>query len=89
MKQGILDGIRVIDFTKAIAGPLCGSYLADMGAEVIKVEGPKGDPSRMGKPGVGAFAAYFTNVNRGKKSIARLVEAALPGPSLFIPSNAS
>ena len=70
MKQGILDGIRVIDFTKAIAGPLCGSYLADMGAEVIKVEGPKGDPSRMGKPGVGAFAAYFTNVNRGKKSIA-------------------
>ena len=48
MKQGILDGIRVIDFTKAIAGPLCGSYLADMGAEVIKVEGPKGDPSRMG-----------------------------------------
>ena len=70
MKQGILDGIRVIDFTKAIAGPLCGSYLADMGAEVIKVEGPKGDPSRQGKPGVGAFAAYFTNVNRGKKSIA-------------------
>ena len=70
MKQGILDGIRVIDFTKAIAGPLCGSYLADMGAEVIKVEGPKGDPSRMGKPGVGVFDAYFTNVNRGKKSIA-------------------
>lgn len=59
MKQGILDGIRVIDFTKAIAGPLCGSYLADMGAEVIKVEGPKGRPVAYGEPGVGACRLLY------------------------------
>ncbi|MBQ3077000.1 MAG: CoA transferase [Clostridia bacterium] len=70
MKQGILDGIRVIDFTKAIAGPLCGTYLADMGAEVIKVEAIKPDFSRVSGAKVGEFAGYFTSVNLGKKSIA-------------------
>ena len=68
-KIPVLEGIRVIDFTKAIAGPLCGAYLADMGAEVIKIEPLGGDPSRTRGPKVGQFAGYFTNCNRGKKSM--------------------
>ena len=68
-KIPVLEGIRVIDFTKAIAGPLCGAYLADMGAEVIKIESVGGDPSRKSSPKVGEFSGYFTNCNRGKKSM--------------------
>ena len=69
-KLPILKGIRVLDFTKAIAGPLAGAYLADMGAEVIKIEPVGGDPSRARSPKVGQFGGYFTNCNRGKKSFA-------------------
>lgn len=68
-KIAVLEGIRVLDFTKAIAGPLCGAYLADMGAEVIKIEPVGGDPSRASGPKVGQFGGYFTNCNRGKKSL--------------------
>jgi len=67
-KLPALEGIRVLDFTRAIAGPVCGAYLADMGAEVIKIEPIGGDPSRNASPKVGAFGGYFTNCNRGKKS---------------------
>lgn len=64
-----LSGIRVIDLTRILAGPFCTLMLADMGAEVIKVEPPKGDPVR----GQGAIREglswYFSQFNRNKKSI--------------------
>jgi formyl-CoA transferase len=66
-----LDGIRVVDFTKALAGPYCTMHLADMGAEVIKIEMPEtGDDSRgWGPPFIEGEAAYFLSINRNKKSI--------------------
>jgi len=64
-----LDGIRIIDFSKALAGPYCTMLLADMGAEVIKVEMPgSGDDSRgWGPPFIDGESAYFLSINRNKK----------------------
>ncbi len=67
---GPLDGIRVLDVSRILSGPFCTMLLADMGAEVIKVERPgDGDPARILGPKVGEERAYFISVNRGKKSI--------------------
>ena len=69
--QGPLAGIRVVDLTRILAGPLCAMMLGDMGADVIKVEPPeKGDDTRSwGPPFVGEEAAYFLGVNRNKRSL--------------------
>ena len=66
-----LDGIRVADFTQALSGPYCTMLLADLGADVVKVERPgRGDDSRhWGPPFVGDTAAYFLAVNRNKRSL--------------------
>ncbi|HYE90212.1 MAG TPA: CoA transferase [Terriglobales bacterium] len=65
-----LDGIRVLDLTRVLAGPFCAMILADMGAEVIKIEEPgKGDDTRSWPPFVEGEATYFMSVNRNKKSI--------------------
>ena len=65
-----LEGIRVLDFTRVLAGPFCTMMLADLGAEVIKVERPgAGDDSRHFGPFVGEESAYFMSINRNKKSI--------------------
>ena len=65
-----LHGIRVLDLTRVLAGPFCTMILADLGAEVIKVEKPGiGDDSRTFTPFINNQSAYFINVNRGKKSI--------------------
>ena len=65
-----LAGIRVLDLTRVLAGPFCSMILADMGAEVIKLEEPgKGDDTRSWPPFVGGEATYFMSVNRNKKSI--------------------
>ncbi|MBN2287074.1 MAG: CoA transferase [Tissierellales bacterium] len=65
-----LEGIRVLDFTQFLAGPYCGMMLADMGAEVIKIENPKiGDFTRTVRPQVNGQSMYFNNVNRNKKSM--------------------
>jgi len=65
-----LAGIRVVDLTRVLAGPFCSMALADMGAEVIKVEEPgKGDDTRGWPPFAGGEATYFMAVNRGKKSL--------------------
>jgi CoA:oxalate CoA-transferase len=67
---GPLQGVRVLDMTWALAGPFCAMLLADLGAEVIKVENPdEGDPSRKNFPFVKGVSSYFLSVNRGKKSI--------------------
>ena len=70
--QGLraLEGIRIIDLTRVLAGPFCTMLLADMGAEVIKLEIPgKGDDSRAFPPFKGGQSTYFINFNRNKKSI--------------------
>ncbi|XP_002933453.3 succinate--hydroxymethylglutarate CoA-transferase isoform X1 [Xenopus tropicalis] len=67
-----LDGVKVLDLTRVLAGPFATMILADLGAEVIKVERPgSGDDTRSwGPPFVGSESAYFLSVNRNKKSIA-------------------
>ncbi|PWU21745.1 MAG: formyl-CoA transferase, partial [Candidatus Rokuibacteriota bacterium] len=65
-----LAGVRVIDFTRILAGPFAAMFLGDMGAEVIKVEEPgKGDDTRGWPPFAGGEATYFLSVNRSKKSL--------------------
>ncbi|MHA1916246.1 MAG: CaiB/BaiF CoA transferase family protein, partial [Promethearchaeota archaeon] len=66
-----LEGIKVLDLSRALAGPYCSMMLADMGADIIKIEMPgRGDDSRAwGPPFVEGESAYFMSVNRNKKSI--------------------
>src|SRR5262252_832828 len=67
---GALAGLRVLDLTRILAGPLCTMMLGDMGADVIKVEPPGGDDTRTwGPPFVGGEAAYYLAINRNKRSI--------------------
>ncbi|MBO0712747.1 MAG: CoA transferase [Acetobacteraceae bacterium] len=68
---GALAGIRVVDLTRILAGPLCTMMLGDMGAEIVKVEPPgSGDDTRTwGPPFVAGEAAYFLGVNRNKRSL--------------------
>ena len=70
-RQGALDGVRVLDLTRVLAGPYCTMFLGDLGAEVVKVEQPGvGDDTRgWGPPFAGGESAYFLCVNRNKKSI--------------------
>ena len=65
-----LTGLKVLDLSRVLAGPWCGMTLADLGAEVIKVESFDGDDTRgMGPPYIGEISAYFSCANRGKRSI--------------------
>ena len=65
-----LAGLKVLDLTRVLAGPLCAMTLGDMGADVIKVEPPAGDDTRhWGPPHVGGEAAYYLGVNRNKRSL--------------------
>ncbi len=66
----VLDGYKVLDFTQIVAGPTCTLMLAEMGAEVIKVEmAPNGDPSHLGPFLKDGRSGYFVQHNRGKKDI--------------------
>ncbi len=70
MKKPILDGIRVLDFGRFIAAPYAGQLLADLGAEVIRVERPKPEPDRLRGPYLDGNSIYFVTLNRNKKSVA-------------------
>lgn len=64
-----LHGLRILDLTRVMAGPFCTALLADLGAEVIKLEPPTGDDYRHIGPFTGGESALFTLMNRGKQSI--------------------
>ncbi len=78
-----LEGLRVIDLSRVLAGPFCAMLLGDMGADVIKIEEPtEGDDARMWGPFVGSWSAYFLGVNRNKRSVALDLKTAA-GQSLL------
>ena len=66
---GALAGLRVIDLTQVMAGPFCTMLLADLGADVIKIEPPSGDSTRTMPGAVGTDSPSFNAVNRGKRSV--------------------
>lgn len=66
---GPLQGVRVLDLTRVLAGPYATQGLGDLGAEIIKVEPPQGDDTRHFPPFVGQESHYFLALNRGKKSV--------------------
>jgi len=80
-----LEGLRVVELARVLAGPWCGQLLADLGAEVVKVERPgAGDDTRewgppfvTGADGANLGAAYYHSTNRGKRSVA--IDIATPG----------
>jgi len=76
--RGPLHGIRVLDFSRVLAGPYCTMQLADMGAEVIKIENPDGGDDTRGfrPPEAGGEAHYFLAYNRNKKSVALDIRSA-------------
>lgn len=69
-RTGLLSGVKVLDMTRVLAGPYCGMMLADMGADVIKIEMPgRGDDARRNAPIVNGESAYFMNLNRNKRGM--------------------
>ncbi len=66
---GPLDGVKILDFTEIIAGPFAAMLLADMGADVIKIEPPWGEPWRLNQPFLPFEARTYISLNRGKRSL--------------------
>ena len=77
-RLGPLDGVRILDLTRVVAGPYCSMFLGDLGAEVVKVEQPGvGDDTRgWGPPFAGGESAYYLCINRNKKSLALDLKSA-------------
>lgn len=71
-----LAGMRVLDFSIMLAGPYCARLLADVGAEVIKIEPPEGDDMRLRTPLRDGHSAYFGQLNAGKRSLALNLKSA-------------
>src|SRR3954464_4033022 len=69
---GALEGLKVIDLSRVLGGPYCAQMLADHGADVIKVEPPQGDETRLGGPPFDAegISAYYAGINRNKRTVA-------------------
>jgi crotonobetainyl-CoA:carnitine CoA-transferase CaiB-like acyl-CoA transferase len=74
---GPLSGIRVVDFSRVLAGPLCARTLQDLGAEVIKVEPPSPDVSRFAFPSTDGMSGYYAQQNAGKRNVS--INLNLPG----------
>ena len=66
----ILDGVRVLDFTAVVAGPYCTRLMADLGADVLKIEPPAGELMRHTPPFRDGASALFAQLNAGKRSLA-------------------
>jgi len=67
----MLRGVKVLDLSRVLAGPYCTQLLADLGADVVKVESPRGDDTRAwGPPWLGDESGYYVSVNGGKRSLA-------------------
>ena len=66
---GALEGVRVVEFSQIIAAPFCGMLLSDMGADVIKVEPPEGEPWRVFAQFIPLESKTFISLNRGKRSL--------------------
>jgi CoA:oxalate CoA-transferase len=69
VRARLLEGLRVLDFSRVLAGPFCSALLADVGAEVVKIEPPGGDDYRHIGPFKNGESALFMLINRGKKSM--------------------
>lgn len=91
---GALEGMRVLDLSRVLAGPLCTQMLADHGAEVLKVEPPGGDETRgWGPPFIReGTSAYFTGLNRNKRNVVldlhselgrEAIAGSLPNPTCW------
>ncbi|MBS7525883.1 CoA transferase [Fusibacter paucivorans] len=79
-----LSGLKVLDMTRVLAGPYCTMVLADLGADVIKIEAPvKGDDSRQFGPYVNGESAYFMSINRNKRSMTLNLKSP-SGKALFL-----
>jgi crotonobetainyl-CoA:carnitine CoA-transferase CaiB-like acyl-CoA transferase len=72
-----LDGLRVIDFSRVLAGPHCAKTLVDLGADVIKIEPPSGDLSRKAFPNIDGVSGYYAQQNAGKRNLS--VDLRVPG----------
>ena len=72
-----LSGIRVLDFSRVLAGPLCARTLADLGAEVIKIEPPRPDVSRLAFPSTAGMSGYYAQQNAGKRNVS--IDLNVPG----------
>jgi len=66
---GLLAGVEVVDLSRVLAGPFAAQALAELGADVVKVESPDGDPARRIGPFVGGRSLYFASLNTGKRSV--------------------
>ena len=76
IESSALSGLRVLDVTQVMAGPYCAMVLADLGADVIKIEPPAGDSTRQMPGAVGADSPSFNAVNRGKRSVVLNLKSA-------------
>ena len=69
--KGALEGIRVVDLSNVVSGPLCTQILGDLGAEILKIESPVGDISRrLGPPFQDGLTPLYAQFNRNKRSLA-------------------
>src|ERR1700724_1696132 len=75
--SGPLSGIRVVDFSRALAGPLCARTLLDLGAEVTKIEPPRPDVSRFAFPSTPGMSGYYAQQNAGKRNVS--IDLNVPG----------
>lgn len=71
-----LEGLRVLDFSRVLAGPFAGRMLCDLGADVVKIEPPEGDSSRLWGKMTAGISGYFNMINAGKRSISIDLRAA-------------